>query len=157
MEENQQQENQPPVNSTPPVGAVIMTNENSLNGPFPAELDKFNWGAFLLSWIWSIGNGVWIGLLALVSPISLIMMIILGFKGNEWAWKAKKWDSVEHFKTVQAKWQKWGIIILVASVVVSVVFGILFSVIAISVVGSVPTTIDSQYTGSQTIDNSVDY
>lgn len=164
MEENQQQENQvpttnqPPVINTPPTGVnTAVETSDGLNGPFPQELNKWNWGAFLLSWIWSIGNSVWIGLLALISPISLIMMIVLGFKGNEWAWKAKKWDSIEHFKTVQAKWQKWGIIIFIASIVVSVVFGILFAVMMVSVLKNAPTTIDSQYSGSQTTDNSVDY
>jgi len=160
MEESQQQAsnqeqvvNQPPVNNAPPVGVYPTASSDGPNGPFPQELNKFNWGAFLLTWIWSIGNSVWIGLLALISPISLIMMFVLGFKGNEWAWKAKKWESVEQFKAVQAKWQKWGIIIFVASIVLGVLMAVLvvfMSIVAVKniqvndySVNGVPTTVDS--------------
>ena len=31
------------------------------------------------------------------------MTIILGLKGREWAWRNKKWDSLEHFNAVQKK------------------------------------------------------
>jgi len=29
------------------------------------------------------------------------MVFVLGAKGSEWAWAAKKWDSVEDFKRTQ--------------------------------------------------------
>jgi hypothetical protein len=38
------------------------------------------------------------------------MAFILGFKGNEWAWKNKKWESIEEFKRVQKLWIKWALI-----------------------------------------------
>lgn len=77
----------------------------------PAGVAGWSWGAFLLNWIWSIGNSVWIGLLCLVPYAGLIMAIVLGFKGREWAWNAKKWESVEQFNAVQKKWSMWGLII----------------------------------------------
>ena len=46
----------------------------------PGEIKGWNWGAFFLNWIWSIGNNVWIGLLALI--LGIIMSIILGVKGE---------------------------------------------------------------------------
>tara|TARA_B100000787_G_scaffold160189_1_gene139015 strand:+ start:246 stop:467 length:222 start_codon:yes stop_codon:yes gene_type:complete len=39
------------------------------------------------------------------------MLLVLGFKGREWALRNKKWDSVEHFQTVQRKWSFWGLVI----------------------------------------------
>jgi hypothetical protein len=75
----------------------------------PREIGGWNWGAFLLSWIWAVGNSVWIGLLALIPYAGFIMAIILGVKGNEWAWRYKRWDSVEHFKRTQSTWTKWGL------------------------------------------------
>ena len=36
-----------------------------------------------------------------------------GVQGNEWAWKSKRWDSIEHFKRTQKKWRNWGIVIFV--------------------------------------------
>jgi mannose/fructose/N-acetylgalactosamine-specific phosphotransferase system component IIC len=92
--------------------------------PVPPEIRGWNWGGFLMTWIWGIGNNVWISLIALCSVIpyvgwiaSLIMMIILGVRGNEWAWQHKKWDSIEHFKSTQRKWMWWGIGVMVASIV----------------------------------------
>jgi len=90
--------------------------------PFPPELQKFNWGAFLLSWIWGLGNNTyitlvvfvnliicWIPVINFVVPIGLF--IWLGIKGNQWAWQNKEWNSVEHFNTVQKKWVFWGLMI----------------------------------------------
>lgn len=64
----------------------------------PAEIKGWNWGAFLLSPIWSIVNQVWIGLISFVPYIGLGVAIYLGIKGNELAWKAKNWGSVKQFK-----------------------------------------------------------
>ena len=75
----------------------------------PREISGWNWGAFLLSWIWGIGNNVWIALLALIPYVGFIMAIVLGVKGSEWAWENKRWDSIEHFKATQRKWAYWGI------------------------------------------------
>jgi|GEM_PF-812460 len=75
----------------------------------PEELEGWNWGAAGLSWIWGISNSVWISLLAFVPFLNLIFWIILGIKGNEWAWGNSKWKSVSEFKRVQNKWKPWGI------------------------------------------------
>ena len=39
----------------------------------------------------------------------IVCSIFLGFRGNELAWKGKKWKSVEHFKNVQKKWLSWAV------------------------------------------------
>jgi hypothetical protein len=78
----------------------------------PAEIDRWNWGAFLLNWIWGIGNNTYIALLTF-SPLFgfFIMPFVLGAKGSAWAWRNGRWDSVEHFKRVQRSWAIWGAII----------------------------------------------
>ena len=53
----------------------------------PPEVKRWNWGAFFLNWIWAIGNEVWIGLLALIPYVNIVMVFVLGAKGSEWAWK----------------------------------------------------------------------
>ena len=47
-----------------------------LNPPdrIPPELDRWNWGAFLLTWIWGLGNSVFIALLALIPLVNIVMM-----------------------------------------------------------------------------------
>jgi hypothetical protein len=82
----------------------------------PPEIDRWNWGAFLLNWIWGIGNGTPIALLTLVPIVGFIMMFVLGAKGSRWAWRNKRWDSVEHFKRVQRKWAIAGLILWIAGI-----------------------------------------
>ena len=86
--------------------------------PIPPEIDRWNWGAFLLSWIWGVGNNTFIALLALI-PIfgQLVMPFVLGAKGSRWAWRNGRWDGVEHFKRVQRQWAIWGAIIWLGSIV----------------------------------------
>ncbi|MBN1375844.1 MAG: hypothetical protein JXA01_06790 [Dehalococcoidia bacterium] len=75
----------------------------------PAGLGEFNWGGLLLTWIWGIGNSVWWSFLVFVPYLgALVMPWVLAFKGNEWAWQSRHWDSVEHFKRVQHTWAVWG-------------------------------------------------
>lgn len=70
----------------------------------PPEARRWNWGAFFLTWIWGVGNNVLIAFLVWVPFLNLVMPIILGIKGGEWAWQKKRWDSVEHFQSVQRIW-----------------------------------------------------
>jgi membrane protein YqaA with SNARE-associated domain len=95
------------------------------NGPLPEELKGWNWGAFLLNWIWAIGHNVWLGLLCLVPYVGFVMAIVLGLKGNEWAWQYRQFNSVEEYKTIQKAWMKWGIIVFIISIVLGVIGGIL--------------------------------
>jgi hypothetical protein len=89
----------------------------------PAEVDRWNWGAFLLTWIWGIGNSTLIALLAFIPLVGIVMMFVLGARGSAWAWQNKKWDSVEEFKAVQRKWAQWA---LIAYAVLIVFFACLF-------------------------------
>ncbi|MFB2923792.1 MULTISPECIES: serine/threonine protein kinase [Aerosakkonema] len=79
--------------------------------PVPDEIKGWNWGAFLLPWIWPLTNNVWIGLLCWIPQVGWLMAIALGNRGNEWAWKSKKWRSIEHFKAHQRGWAIAGLFI----------------------------------------------
>lgn len=86
-----------------------------LNEPaeIPPELDRWNWGAFFLNWIWGIGNSTWIALLALIPVVNIVMMIVLGLRGSRWAWRNRAWPSVDHFRRTQRSWAIAGLIIWV--------------------------------------------
>lgn len=86
------------------------TSGQRIDAEIPEGIDEWNWGAFFLNWIWGIGNKTYIAFLALIPLINIVMMIILGLKGNKMAWKNKEWESVEHFKEVQKKWNLTGIV-----------------------------------------------
>jgi len=79
----------------------------------PPGVSGWGWGPFLLTWIWGIAHKVWISLLIFIPFIGWIMWIMLGVKGREWAWRAQRWESVDHFNRVQRKWSMWGVILSV--------------------------------------------
>ena len=89
----------------------------------PPELDRWNWGAFLLNWIWGIGNNTFIALLVFVPLLGLVMPFVLGAKGSRWAWRNGHWEGVDHFKRVQRAWAKWAVILYCG---VIVLFGAIF-------------------------------
>jgi uncharacterized BrkB/YihY/UPF0761 family membrane protein len=113
------------------------TSGQGSSSPVPPEISgNWNWGGFLLNWIWGIGNKVWIALLALVAGVlgvfipfvgilALGVSIYLGIKGNDLAWQARPWNSIEHFKEVQRKWTIAGVIVIVLLLILGLVFGVL--------------------------------
>ena len=103
-----------------PQGASTIIGSNGM----PDGVKGWSWGAFLLNGFWAIGNKTWIGVLAFVPYIGVIMAIVLGIKGREWAWKNKQWDSLEHFNRVQRKWSAWGAGIVAASLVLGILAAI---------------------------------
>lgn len=120
----------PEVTLNPANSAAQIPNTSGMGKEFiiPREIMGFNWGAFLISLPWSIFNKAWIGLgivgvsivlfciLADLVPNTDIMLIlpyllslVIGFKGNEWAWQNRKWQSIDQFRRVQKIWSWWGI------------------------------------------------
>jgi len=98
----------------------------------PPEILKWNWGAFFLTWIWGIFNQVWISLLFFVPIVGFfIMPFVLGAKGNEWAWRNKKWHSVEHFLEVQRKWARWGFLFFCIATILLIILFILLIIIIV--------------------------
>jgi hypothetical protein len=77
----------------------------------PPELDRWNWGAFLLNWIWGIGNSTFIALLALIPGVNIVMMFVLGARGSRWAWRNRHWRDAEQFRRTQRNWATAGLII----------------------------------------------
>ncbi len=85
----------------------------------PDSVKGWNWGAFFMPWIWGPVNRTYIGLLDLIlifiPPFSLVFKIVFGAKGNEWAWKNKKWDSLDNFNKIQKRWATVGFTIILIS------------------------------------------
>ena len=96
-------------------GVFVNTSGMGSKAAVPHELGDWNWGGFLLTWIWGIGNNVWWSFLVFVPYLGfLVMPWVLAFKGNEWAWQSRHWQSIEHFKSVQHTWAVWGWAISIA-------------------------------------------
>lgn len=77
----------------------------------PPEIDRWNWGAFLLNWIWGVGNNTFIALLMFVPFVNIVMPFVLGAKGSTWAWRNKRWLSIDEFKRIQRKWAQWSFVV----------------------------------------------
>ena len=107
---------------------MTQPNTSTRKPTVPPEIRGWNWGAFWLTFIWGISNKTYIALLALIPGINIIMMFILGFQGNAWAWKNRDWQSKEQFKDTQQVWAIWGWGLFIIA--------ILLCVIAILVAGS---------------------
>ena len=114
-----QNQNNPPVNeqNTKQVNTSGLGDRSVV----PQEITGWNWGAFFLSWIWGIGNKSYIALLSLIPYVGFIMIFVLGANGNKWAWKNRKWDSIEHFKQVQKKWTQWGVGVFAGSILLIII------------------------------------
>lgn len=84
---------------------------NNITEQIPDEIKGWNWGAFLLPWLWLWTNQVWAGLFCFVPQVGWITTIALGAKGNEWAWKSRRWRSIQHFKEHQRGWAIAGLLV----------------------------------------------
>ncbi len=84
----------------------------------PKELRGFNWGAFILTFIWGYFHKAWLTMLAI--PLIFIQLplginwalftalqIYCGIKGNEWAYQTDFWMTPAQFRMKQIKWGAW--------------------------------------------------
>ena len=96
----------------------------------PPEIDRWNWAAAFLGIIWGLYHRVWLSLVCFVPVVGWIWWIVMGIKGNEWAWRANHYESVEAFLQQQRKWQPWGIAVLVICLTFFLVYaGILIALL----------------------------
>lgn len=126
---------------------VLLFKKGQITKNFPQDFRKdFNWGAFFGTWIWGLINKsyktLWILLLS-YTPIGFYYQLLCGFKGNEWAYKNRKWKSDEEFKSSQEKQT-------IAFVVLSVfVFPFIIMLLTIGLVFLITfTTIEDSKTSS---------
>lgn len=105
---------------------IIKRDNNSGTGEEAPEsvANKFNWGAFLFNWIWGLKYKKWVLLSILVLTFipygfiaGIILCIIAGMKGNQWAWEEIEYKNEEDFHHAQQKWVKAWLILLGISVI----------------------------------------
>lgn len=101
---------------------------NQPYGGIPEEIKGWNWGAFMFSIVWGIGNKVYWPLLSLVPYLGFIMVIVTGIKGNEWAWKSGEYTDVNTFLTVQNTWNRAGKVMFFVALAI-IVFAILVLIV----------------------------
>ena len=70
----------------------------------PTEAQRWNWGAFLLNWIWGLAHNTPLALLVFVPCAGWAMPFVLGARGGAWAWQNRRWESIEQFQKTQRQW-----------------------------------------------------
>jgi hypothetical protein len=124
-----------PVLSSPPTANTSGTGRDAY---VPREIRrKYNVAAFLTTLLWSGPNKAWPGFLAAVPILlwrldvlpegvaaipGLMISIWAGMHGNEWAWRYRRWDSVERFLRVQRRWA-WASVAFTVLVVILIAIG----------------------------------
>ena len=107
------------------------------SGNDPAALDiarreGWNWGGFLVPYLWLIGHGqVSWGMVLLVSSLVPFLSFLhlfayplialtLGFRGYEMAWRHQPYHSLDQMRESERTWGVWGLLSVVAFVAVMV-------------------------------------
>jgi len=112
--------------------------ENTSGQPgakLPDKLKGWNWGAFLLNWIWAIPHRAWLGLV-LSLLLNIVGAIYLGVMGNELAWQNRRFADINEFKAVQKAWATWGLVLLLVGVGLGVAGAVLGLIIALGAAGA---------------------
>lgn len=118
-------------------------NTSGTHGDVPYELrGGWNWGSAFLTLFWAISHKVWwvvavvlvqaaiSGTISATGPsdvgtvisgisliVGLVMFVFMGIKGNSLAWQNRRFDGVEHCRSVQRRWAWWVLGIFVAYMV----------------------------------------
>ena len=116
---------------SPEAEVTAQNTSGKSNGKIPPSIKRWNWAAFLMPAVWGLFSGVpftafLFAAVFLPSTAQLLIMIgaslFLGFKGNELAWRGKKWRSVEHFNSFQQQWTSWSIRLSAAIGAILIIF-----------------------------------
>lgn len=110
---------------------------SQLQQEYPPVVEVWNWGAFCLSWLWGVFNGLYWPLIVIALNFipyvgvvfSLCICVLLGKNGNLYAWrKAKqKGCSVEQFTYIQSKWNIAGQIVIIVFFLILILLMIFIS------------------------------
>lgn len=114
----------------------------------PADAKKWNWGAFWTTWIWGLANNSYYTFLAFIPYLGILWMVACGLKGNEWAWKNRRWASIEGFHAYQHKWAK------ISNITMGI---ILLLVLLIFIISLVPDSSNSPSFNDTTIEQRQSY
>lgn len=127
----------PPVPSAAPALPPLPSGNDSraLDG---ARSLGWNWGGFLLPYLWLVGHGrvstgvllILSSFLPLVSAFHLVLYpafaVYLGLNGYETAWRNQPYHSVEQLRDREREWMLWGFIGVIVFLGSALLFAIYF-------------------------------
>ena len=110
---------------------ALMCIEGKITSGLPAcELVKFNWGAFIGTWIWGLFNKVPKTLLIIplfLTPYAWFpFMLLCGLKGNEWAFEKKPTALLKDFHESQKR-QSIALMLIVPILSIALYMAVVFT------------------------------
>jgi len=88
--------------------------------PTEEDLKKWNWGAFVFTWVWGLHYRMyWALTVFILYAVSIalgvagililpLISVVFGLYGTRWGWKMGVWKNWDAFLQVKAKWDKIG-------------------------------------------------
>ncbi len=71
-------------------------------------------------------SNIWRFMIFLLWVMQIVLQVSLLLKGNQWAWRAKRWESVQSFLTVQKRWTYFFLAMFVILFIVFFILPLLF-------------------------------
>lgn len=121
---------------------IMPSSPSSINGPETEKqdadndigIDKWNWGAFMFTWLWGVCNKVYWPLVVLIPILGWIawpvIAIMLGIKGNRWSWEnncsSGSGMDAERFMQRQKTWSTVGLVVFCISIVSNITYALVF-------------------------------
>jgi hypothetical protein len=93
---------------------------NPYTQEIPPEIRKWNWGAFMFTLMWGIGNHAYLTFLMFVPCLNFVWPFICGGFGNRWAWRSGEFKDVETFLAVQKTWNRAGFVSFIIAIAFTV-------------------------------------
>lgn len=77
---------------------------------------KWNWGAFMLTLPFAIGNCAYLGLLCLVPGLNFIWCFFAGAEGARWAYESGMFANIDEFNGAMESWNRAGKIMFIVCI-----------------------------------------
>ena len=90
------------------------------------ETEKWNWGAFLCTWIWAAYHKIYwplsiiiVGCIPYLGQVALLALsVYLGFTGSAKAWNSGRYSSFESYKSAKKIWTIIGVFVFALEILV---------------------------------------
>ena len=97
----------------------------SLYGESRTPEFHWNWGAFMLNWIFGFANKAWLCFLCLIPLLNIVWPFVCGAKAEQWAWESGEFEDEKSFRATMRSWNRAGLLSFIITIVVLVLYLIL--------------------------------
>ena len=85
----------------------------------------WNWGAFMLNWVFGFANKAWLCFLCFVPLLHIVWIFVCGARAERWAWESGMFENGAAFRTTMRTWNRAGLLLFIVTIVVVVLYAVL--------------------------------